>query len=189
MVSVDETALAEREGKRGSTGQMNVAGWARESAPWRLYKWRLQCCAHGTVPHVPAPTVAISTLKAPFAPPPPTRVFFSGRSQRPSLLPKRQQIICPVLFTPSFLATPPSLFRVWVSCWLPSLLSRVPRHPRRCGPLLSGAQTGEFPASLPRTFGAAMAASSAHKDPTDELQEQEHACHACPPPQAWYTRA
>ena len=94
---------------------MNVAGWARESAPWRLYKWRLQCCAHGTVPHVPAPTVAISTLKAPFAPPPPTRVFFSGRSQRPSLLPKRQQIICPVLFTPSFFGTRRSLLRLFSS--------------------------------------------------------------------------
>ena len=33
VVSVDETAVAEREGKRSSTGHMNVAGWARESAP------------------------------------------------------------------------------------------------------------------------------------------------------------
>ena len=115
VVSVDETAVAEREGKRSSTGHMNVAGWARGSAPWRLYKWRLQCCAHGTVPHVPAPTVAISTLKAPFAPTPLKRVFFSGRSQRPSLFPKRQQIIWPVLFTASFFGTRRSLLRLFLS--------------------------------------------------------------------------
>ena len=152
-MSVDETVEAEREGKRSSTGHMNVAGWARESAPWRLYKWRLQCCAHGTVPHVPAPTVAISTLKAPFAPTPPKRVFFSGRSQRPSLLPKRQQIVWPaVLFTASFFSTRRSFLRLFLSgrslrpsffataathlslpllfgsrllCWVPSLLSPV----------------------------------------------------------------
>ena len=40
-------------------------------------------------------------------------------------------------------------------------------------PSLSGARAGNSPASLPRTVGAAMAASSAQKDPTDELQEEE----------------
>ena len=115
VVRVDETAVAEREGKRSSTGQMILAGWARESVPWRLCKWRLQCCAQGTVPHVTAPTVALSTLKAPFAPTPHERVFFSGRSQRPSLLPQRQQIICPVLFTPSFFGTRRYLLRLFLS--------------------------------------------------------------------------
>ena len=45
MVVVDETAVAESEGKRSSMGQMVLAGWARESVPARLYKRRLQCCA------------------------------------------------------------------------------------------------------------------------------------------------
>ena len=39
-------------------------------------------------------------------------------------------------------------------------------------PSLSGARAGNFPASLPRTVGAAMAASSAQKDPTDALHDE-----------------
>ena len=50
------------------------------------------------------------------------------------------------------------LFGSRVSYRVPPPLSRVPRQPRRSSPLLSGAQTGHFPASLPRTFGAACMA-------------------------------
>ena len=63
---MDETPVAESEGKRSSMGQMVPAGCARDTVPARLYKRRLQCWVHGTILHVTSSNVAVSTLKAPF---------------------------------------------------------------------------------------------------------------------------
>ncbi len=161
---MDETPVAESEGKRSSMGQMVPAGCARDTVPARLYKRRLQCWAHGTILHVTSSNVAVSTLKAPF-----THDTILHRSHRAApharLSPqsgRKSFVRACSLHVSSRPVLPSSALRgLWgsrVSYRVPPPLSRVPRQPRRSSPLLSGAQTGHFPASLPRTFGAACMA-------------------------------
>ena len=127
-----------------------------EDVAERVHEVALAGAVRADTPYL---SVLIRPLPAPVVLPKAARNHLSGTVH--SILPRDPSLSFPLLFGSR------------LSCWVPSLVSRVPRHPRRCHPLLSGAQAGNFPTSLPTTVGAAMAASSADKAPTDELHEEE----------------